>query len=68
MQINSLEVVKMKSNFNKSKRYAPKNNKKRTLHEISKRDKSPLKTKPLDIDSIKKAQEKVKSKEEKEKG
>lgn len=51
----------MKSNFKKMKRFAPKNNKKRNLKSSpSKSSLEPVKTKPLNMDAIKKAQEKVK--------
>lgn len=55
----------MKSNFNKTKRFAPKNNKKRNLGQSpSSRSHEPVKTKPIDVDAIKKAQEKLKEHEE----
>lgn len=55
----------MKSNFNKTKRFAPKNNKKRNLGQSpSSRSQEPVKTKPIDVDAIKKAQEKLKEHEE----
>ena len=52
----------MKSNFKKSQRWAPKTNKKRVIHQSSTRSLEPVKTKPLDIEAIKKAQEIAKEK------
>ncbi len=50
----------MKSNFNKTKRFAPKNNKKRNLgRSPSGQMSGPVKTKPIDIEAIKLAQEKL---------
>ncbi|MDD4976685.1 MAG: hypothetical protein PHY93_20185 [Bacteriovorax sp.] len=51
----------MKSNFNKTKRFAPKNNKKRNLgHSLSSQSNEPVKTKPIDIEAIRLAQKKLK--------
>jgi hypothetical protein len=51
----------MKSNFNKTKRFAPKNNKKRILGQSpSSRSGESVKTKPIDIEAIKLAQDKLK--------
>lgn len=61
-QLKILKVVKMKSNFNKSKSFAPKNNKKRKLHQSTSSGSSePVKTKPLNIEAIKNAQIEIKN-------
>jgi hypothetical protein len=51
----------MKSNFNKTKRFAPKSNKKRIFGQSpSSRNGESIKTKPIDIEAIKMAQDKLK--------
>lgn len=58
----------MKSNFNKTKRFAPKNNKKRILGQgPSNRSGESVKTKPIYIEAIKLAQEKLKEQDEQDK-
>ncbi len=57
----------MKSNFGKSKRWAPKSGKQRTIKKSpSARSLEPVITKPLDMDAIKKAQEELKNKKSEE--
>ena len=52
----------MKSNFGKSKRWAPKSGKTRNIKSTP-RSTEPVKTKPLNLEKIKKAQEALKNQE-----
>ena len=51
---------KLKSNFNKTKRWSPKSPKKRNIKVIDKSSRDKLKDKDLDIEEILEAQKKLK--------
>ena len=53
----------MKSNFNKSKRWAPKSNKKRDLKEVRPKP-APVKDKKIDLEKILEIQKNIKKKKD----